>query len=81
MTKEAMEVAKKKIADPIKEAYPKIEDKIKGLSGDVATKAKTKFDEVKKLVEDFLASPGDKMSELGTKLTDAFGELKKMVGL
>jgi len=75
------DAAKDGVVKPIEAMYEKIEAQIKGLTGDAATKAKDKFEVVKKLVEEFKKSPADGMKAVQEKLTTAFDELKKMVGL
>ena len=81
MAAKAGDAAKEAVVKPVESMYEKVEEKIKGLSGDAMTKAKAKFDEVKKLVLDFKASPADGMAALKDKLTAAVAELKTMVGL
>ena len=48
--KEAADKARLAVIKPVEEELPKIEEKIKELSGESATKAKAKFEELKKLV-------------------------------
>jgi gas vesicle protein len=90
--KEGAEKAKEGLADagkklqeevlkPIMDKMPAVEEKIKGLTGEAGTKAKAAYEEVKKLVEEFKAAPGDKLADLGKKLKDKFAELAKMVGV
>jgi len=86
--KEAEKVAKEKatkekaaVVTPITEALPKIEEKIKTLTGIAATNAKEKFDAVRKLVDEYNAAPAEKTKDLGEKLKTAFEELKKLVGV
>lgn len=79
--KDVGDAAKEAVVKPIEAMYSKVEEKLKGLSGDTATKAKEKFEAVKKLVEEFKKSPADGMKAVQEKLTAAFDELKKMVGL
>jgi hypothetical protein len=79
--KAEMEKAKTGFLKPMEDLYPKIEEKIKGLTGDTGTKASAAFAAVKKLIEDFKAAPADKYKELMGGLTSKFDELKKMVGL
>ncbi|MGL4423815.1 MAG: hypothetical protein ACRCZF_24385 [Gemmataceae bacterium] len=81
MGKEALEITREKVMKPVTEAMPKIEEKIKGLSGDAMTKAKTQYDALKKMVEEFKAAPGEKLGEIGEKITTALAELKKSLGL
>ena len=79
--KAMMDKAKTELVKPMEDLYPKIEEKIKGLTGETSTKATAAFAAVKKLVEEFKASPADKYKELMGGLTSKFDELKKMVGL
>jgi hypothetical protein len=79
--KEATDVAKDKILKPIQAALPKIEDKIKGLGAESATKAKEKFEEFKVLLEKFKTAAPDKWEALKEGLMKAFDELKKLVGM
>ena len=65
----------------IQEGLPKIEEKIKGLSGEAATKAKEKFEQFKKLLEDFKAAAPDKWESLKDALMEKYHELMKLVGL
>lgn len=76
----ALETARKEVMDKIGDTS-KIEEKIKGLTGDAQTKAKEKWDAFKKMYEEFKAAPMDKMGELKDKLMAAFEDLKKMVNL
>src|SRR5262245_32039840 len=48
----AADMARDAVVKPIQELLPKIEDKIKGMSGDAKTKAAEKLEEVKKLLEE-----------------------------
>jgi hypothetical protein len=66
---------------PIADALPKIEEKIKDLTGDKKTAALAKLDELKKSLSDFKTIDAAKMGEAKDKLLKAFDELKKMVGL
>jgi len=79
--KKAAEAAKTAVVKPIEEALPKIEEKIKGLSGDALTKAKEKYEQVKKMIAEFQAAGPEKWESLKDGLTKAFAELKTMVGL
>ncbi len=87
--KEADKVAKEKAAKETKAAFvkpftdelPKIEEKIKTLTGITATSAKEKFDAVKKLLDEYNAAPADKLKDLGEKLKTAFEDLKKTAGV
>lgn len=75
----AGEAAKAAFIKPIQDALPKIEEKMKGLSGDSLAKAKVKFDEIKKLLADFDKAGPDKWESLKEGVTKAFEELKKLV--
>ena len=66
---------------PVEDALPKIEEKIKGLSGDSATKAKEKFEELKKSLEECKTAAPEKWESLKESMTKQFDDLKKMVGL
>jgi hypothetical protein len=77
----AADKAKELVVKPIQEMLPKIEDKISGLSGDAKVKAKEKLEDLKKLLEEVKAGTPEKWEALKTKITDAFNELKKLVGL
>jgi hypothetical protein len=77
LTKEAKEV----IIRPVEEALPKIEEKIKGLSGETATKAQEKFGEFKKLLEQLKTAAPERWNELKDGMIKSFEELKKLVGL
>jgi hypothetical protein len=79
--KQAVEAAKVAVLKPIEEALPKIEEKIKGLSGESAAKAKEKFGEFQKLLEQFKAAAPGKWESFKDELVKAFEELKKQVGL
>jgi hypothetical protein len=79
--KEVVDEAKLAVIKPIEEALPKIEEKIKGLSGESATKAKEKFEEFKKSLEQFKTAAPGKWESLKEGLVKEFEELKKLVGL
>jgi hypothetical protein len=79
--KEAAEKAKLAVIKPIEEELPKIEEKIKGLSGETATKAKEKFEAFKKLLDQFKSAAPDKWEALKDGLLKEFEELKKLVGM
>ena len=76
-----LDMAKEAVVKPIQELLPKIEDKIKSMSGDAKTKAAEKLDEVKKLLEEAKAAAPAKWEALKSKLATAFDELKKLVGM
>jgi hypothetical protein len=78
---EVMDKAKVAIIKPIEDALPKLEEKMKGLSGDAATKAKEKFEAFKKMLEEFKTAAPDKWQSLKEGLMKAFEDLKKMIGL
>jgi hypothetical protein len=78
---DAVAKAKDAVVKPMQDLLPKIEDKIKGLSGDAKTKASEKLEEVKKLLEEAKTAAPDKWEALKSKLAAAFDELKKMVGI
>ncbi len=73
----AMGDIKKKVED----ALPKIEEKIKGLTGDKAKEANDSLVSLRKTLEEFKAAPKDKLAELTATLTTKLAELNKMVGL
>jgi hypothetical protein len=79
--KEAAEKAKLAVVKPIEADLPKIEEKIKELSGETATKAKEMFAAFKKHLEDFKSAAPDKWESLKEGLIKDFEELKKLVGL
>ena len=79
--KEAADKARLAVIKPVEEELPKIGEKIKGLSGESATKAKAKFEEFKKLLEQFKSAAPDKWESLKDGLMKEFDELKKLVGL
>lgn len=80
-SKEAYEKVKAEFIKPIIDAYPDYETKMKGLTGDAATKAKEKYELVKKYVKEFSESPADKGEEIKVKLKEAIADLKKTLGL
>jgi hypothetical protein len=77
--KEVAAKAKEGVVKPIIDSYPKIEEKIKSMSGDAAKTATEKFDALKKLVEEFKTA--EKWQDLQEKVVKAFDDLKKSVGL
>jgi hypothetical protein len=79
--KEAAESAKNAILKGIEDGLPKVEEKIKGLSGDAATKAKEKFEAFKKLLGEFKSAAPDKWEALKSNLVKEFDDLKKLVGM
>jgi hypothetical protein len=81
LAKEAAEEAKVAVIKPVEEALPKIEEKIKGLSGETAAKAKEKFVESKKLLEEFKSAAPGQWQSLKDGLIKSFEELKKLTGL
>ena len=80
LAKESEEKAKVAVVRPIEEALPKIEDKIKGLSGEAATKAKEKLADLKRLLEEVKTSAPAQWNSLKERLERSFEELKKAVG-
>ncbi|MGH9677206.1 MAG: hypothetical protein ACRD36_08905 [Candidatus Acidiferrum sp.] len=76
-----MAMEKAQFMKPMTDLYPKIEEKIKTLSGDKVKEAQAKFDDFKKMISEFKDAPGGKMGEFKEKMTKAFDELKKLVGL
>jgi hypothetical protein len=79
--KEAADKARLSVIKPVEEELHKIEEKIKELSGESATKAKEKFEAFKKSLEEFKSAPPDKWESLKEGLMNKFEELKKLVGL
>jgi hypothetical protein len=80
-TKETADAAKLAVLKPVEEALPKIEEKIKGLSGESATKAREKLEEFKKLLEQFKSAAPEKWQSLKDGLMKSFDELKKLAGM
>jgi hypothetical protein len=78
---ELMAKGKAEFLKPIEAMVPKIEEKIKGLSGDAKATATTKLDELTALVKDFKAAAPDKWEGMKEKLTEKLAEIKKLVGL
>jgi vacuolar-type H+-ATPase subunit E/Vma4 len=81
MTKEAADKLKEGVVKPVSDFLPKAEEKLKGLSGDAATKGKEKLEAVKKLIEEFKAAPSEKLGEMKDKVIAAVKELAKTAGL
>jgi hypothetical protein len=79
--KEMVDAGKLAVIKPVEESLPKIEEKIKGLSGENATKAKEKFEEFKKSLGEFKSAAPGKWESAKDKLMTEFEELKKLVGL
>jgi hypothetical protein len=79
--KEAADAARVAFLKPVQDALPKIEEKIKGLSGETATKAKEKLADFTRLLEQFKSAAPDKWEALKDGLMKAFNELKKLVGM
>ena len=77
--REAGEAAKAAVLKGIEDGLPKIEEKIKGLSGDAATKAKETFEAFKKHLEEFKSAAPDKWESLKANLLKEFEDLKKLV--
>jgi hypothetical protein len=78
--KKAIDAAKVAVLKPIEEKLPQIEEKVKGLSGQSAAKAKEKLQEVNQLREQLKTAAPEKWQSVKDKLTKAFAELKKEVG-
>ena len=81
MTEDAAKYAKTNFLAPIEKMFPDVEAKIKGLTGESQTKATELFTSLKKLIEDFKASPKEKFESLMEGITAKVAELKKAVGL
>jgi hypothetical protein len=79
--KEGADKARLAVIKPVEDELPKIEEKIKGLSGESATQAKEKLEAFKKSLEQFKSAPPDKWESLKDGLMKEFEELKKLVGL
>ena len=77
----AGDAAKENVVKPVEEMYPKVEDRLKGLTGDAAATAKDKYARVKTLVAEFRAASADGLAAAKDKLLAAVEELKKAVGL
>jgi hypothetical protein len=75
--KEAVDAAKLAVLKESEDVLPKIEEKIKGLTGETATKAKEKLEEFKKLLEEFKSAAPGKWESLKEELMNKFAELKK----
>jgi hypothetical protein len=73
--------AKLAFLNPIHEALPNIEEKIMGLNGESATKAKEKLEGFKKLLEEFKSTAPGKWEAQKDGLMKSFDELKKLVGI
>jgi ABC-type transporter MlaC component len=76
-----MAKSKETFLKPIEEMLPKVDEKIKALTGDGKTKAADSLAAVKKLIDEFKAAPTDKFEGLMKGITEKVAELKKMVGL
>ena len=79
--KEAGEAAKNTIVKGIEDNLPKVEEKIKGLSGDAATTAKEKLEAFKKTLGEFKPAAPDKWESLKATLVQQYEDLKKLVGM
>jgi hypothetical protein len=79
--KGAADAAKLEVLKPVEEALPKIEEKIKGLSGESATKAQEKLKEFKELLEQCKSAAPEKWQSLKDGLMKSFDELKKLAGM
>src|SRR6516162_8122806 len=72
--KEAADKARLAVIKPVEEELPKIEEKIKDLSGESTTKAKAKFEGFKKRLEEFKSAPPDQWESLKDELMKEFEE-------
>jgi hypothetical protein len=81
LAKEATEEAKVAVIKPMEMALPKIEEKIKGLSGEAATKGKEQLDAFKKLLDECKTAAPAQWQSLKDKLVQSFDDLKKLAGL
>jgi phage-related protein len=81
MAKEAADKLRDAVVKPAADFLPKAEEKIKALTGDALAKAKAKYDDLKKLVDEFKAAPAEKVGELKDKVIAAVKELAGLVGL
>ena len=79
--KEAKAKLEESVVKPITAGIPKIEEKIKELTGDQQKEATNKLAELKKSLEDFKSLDATKMDEAKDKLLKEFEDLKKLVGL
>jgi len=77
----AVKAGKDAVVKSVSDAMPKIEEKIKDLSGDKLQQATAKLKELKSLLEDFKTSDAASWEASKEKLMKVFEELKKMVGL
>jgi len=76
----AMKEGKEAALKTINDTLPKLEDKIKSLSGDKLKEATSKLEGLKKLIEDFKNSDAASWETTKEKLMKAYDELKKLVG-
>ena len=74
------DAAKLAVLKPVEDALPKIEEKIKGLKGESATKAKENLEEFKKHLEQFKSAAPEKWQSLKDGLMKSFSDLKKHTG-
>jgi hypothetical protein len=81
VAKEASDAARRLVIKPVEEALPKIEEKIKGLSGESASKAKEMFAGFQKRLEEFRTAAPERWQSLEAGLVKSFDELKKLVGM
>jgi dynactin complex subunit len=79
--KEAKAKLEEAVVKPISDGIPKIEEKIKGMSGEKADEAKQKLADLKKSLEEFKTFDAAKMADAKDKILKSFEDLKKMVGL
>jgi hypothetical protein len=78
---QAGDAARENVVKPIREALPGIEAKMKTMAGDALALAKEKYEAVKRLLAEFETAPADKLKDVGERLTQAFADLKRQVGL
>lgn len=69
------------IKKTVEDTLPKIEEKIKGLTGEKAKEANDSLASLKKMFDEFKAAPKEKLAELTVALTAKLAALKTMVGL
>jgi len=77
----AMKEGKEAVLKPIMDSLPKIEEKIKAMTGDKLKDATAKFDDFKKALDDFKSADASKWAGMKEELMKKFEDLKKYVGL
>ena len=77
----AMKEGKEAVVKPIMDSLPKIEEKIKAMTGDKLKEATAKFDDFKKSLDDFKSADASKWAGMKEELIKKFEDLKKYVGL